>query len=170
MSYLIFMLRHKWFVIVYGLKLGVPLWRLLVHDWDKISAPRTFRAFRRRFAGGNDHYKMANDPDYQVAYHLHCNVRHKHHWQWWVSQLDEGRERILEMDDASKREMLADWRSMGRIKNEPHTWVWYQWYRPQMKVHPETLKWLDRQLFLQAKAEAGNDEAAKFYIGLTIAA
>lgn len=163
MNYLWFMLRHKWFVFVYGVKLGVPLWRLLIHDWDKILASRTRNAFKRRFDNGNDHYKMANDPEYQIAYHLHCNIRHRHHWQWWVSQLDKGQERVLKMDDVSMREMIADWRSMGKIKNEPHTWKWYQWYRSQMKVHPMTLKSLDYEMSVEAADYGGAKEAEKFW-------
>src|SRR3990167_531856 len=84
MAYLIFMLRHKWFVFLECLKLGVPIWRAIIHDWDKIFAPHTFIAFKRRYDQGNDHYKMANNSAYQMAYHLHCNRRHKHHWQWWI--------------------------------------------------------------------------------------
>ena len=166
MAYLIFMLRHKWFVFLECLKLGVPIWRAIIHDWDKIFAPHTFIAFKRRYDQGNDHYKMANNSAYQMAYHLHCNRRHKHHWQWWISQLDEGKQRVLEMDDVSMREMLADWRGMGKTKHEPHTWIWYQWYRSQMTVHPQTLLWLDWQIAIEAANYGGADEAAKFWDGI----
>lgn len=35
LKYLSYVLRHKWFVLVAGLKTGAPLWRLLIHDWSK---------------------------------------------------------------------------------------------------------------------------------------
>lgn len=33
--YLKYVIRHKWFVLLAGLTLGVPLRQLLVHDWSK---------------------------------------------------------------------------------------------------------------------------------------
>lgn len=33
--YLVYLARHKWYVFVAGLRLDVPLWRLIVHDWSK---------------------------------------------------------------------------------------------------------------------------------------
>ena len=38
LRYLGYVLRHKWFVLVAGLKVGAPLWRLLIHDWSKFTA------------------------------------------------------------------------------------------------------------------------------------
>ena len=35
LKYLSYVLRHKWFVLLAGLRVGAPLWRLLVHDWTK---------------------------------------------------------------------------------------------------------------------------------------
>lgn len=36
-KYLSYVIRHKWFVLVAGLKTGAPLWRLLIHDWSKFT-------------------------------------------------------------------------------------------------------------------------------------
>ena len=33
--YLVYLARHKWYVFMAGLRVGVPLWRLVVHDWSK---------------------------------------------------------------------------------------------------------------------------------------
>lgn len=30
-------LKHKWFVLLAGLEVGVPLWRLIIHDWSKFT-------------------------------------------------------------------------------------------------------------------------------------
>jgi hypothetical protein len=38
--YLSYVVRHKWFVLLAGIKTGAPLWRLLIHDWSKF-APGT---------------------------------------------------------------------------------------------------------------------------------
>ena len=32
-----YLLKHKWHVLRAGLKLNVPLWRLVVHDWSKLT-------------------------------------------------------------------------------------------------------------------------------------
>lgn len=32
-----YLLKHKWHVFKAGLKLNVPLWRLVVHDWSKLT-------------------------------------------------------------------------------------------------------------------------------------
>lgn len=156
------MLRHKWFVFLECLSLGVPIWRAIIHDWDKILAPRTFTAFKRRYDLGNDHTVMANDTLYHMAYHLHCNRRHKHHWQWWISQRDGGKSRTLKMDHVSACEMLADWRGMGRTYNQPNTWEWYLGYRSQMTVHPDTRAWLERQLAFQAFIYGGSEGLNSF--------
>jgi hypothetical protein len=37
LRYLTYVLRHKWFVLVAGLRVGVPVWRLLAHDLSKFS-------------------------------------------------------------------------------------------------------------------------------------
>lgn len=35
--YLSYVVRHKWFVLLAGLKTGAPLWRLVIHDWSKFT-------------------------------------------------------------------------------------------------------------------------------------
>jgi hypothetical protein len=34
-QYLSYVVRHKWFVLLAGLRTGAPLWRLIIHDWSK---------------------------------------------------------------------------------------------------------------------------------------
>lgn len=34
-KYAVYLARHKWFVFMAGLRVGAPLWRLIVHDWSK---------------------------------------------------------------------------------------------------------------------------------------
>ncbi len=145
MNYLKFILRHKWFVFLECLKLSVPILTAILHDWDKFRSDEWF-AYKRRFDNGNDFTLVADDPEYNMAYHLHCNRRNKHHWQWWISQRDNGKTRVLKMSDMAMREMMADWRGMARTLNKPNIWEWYEFYRPQMTVHPENLVWLDEQI------------------------
>jgi hypothetical protein len=37
LRYASYVTRHKWFVFRAGLKTRAPLWRLLIHDWSKLS-------------------------------------------------------------------------------------------------------------------------------------
>lgn len=51
LRYASYVARHKWFVLMAGLKTGAPLWRLLIHDWTKLLPCEWFpyvRAFNTR--------------------------------------------------------------------------------------------------------------------------
>lgn len=48
LQYLWYVLRHKWFVFLGGLKTGAPIWRLLIHDWSKFS-PQEWRGYVDNF-------------------------------------------------------------------------------------------------------------------------
>ncbi len=38
MKYFILTLKHKWFVLLAGLRVRkIPLWRLIIHDWSKFT-------------------------------------------------------------------------------------------------------------------------------------
>lgn len=51
-----YLLKHKWHVLRAGLKLNVPLWRLVVHDWSKLT-PIEWFAYTCYFFGkkASDH-------------------------------------------------------------------------------------------------------------------
>jgi len=49
LRYLTYVLRHKW--LYTGLFLGVPFWRLIVHDASKVSR-QEWGPYVRRFYGG----------------------------------------------------------------------------------------------------------------------
>lgn len=82
--YAVYLARHKWFVLVAGLRTGAPLWRLLVHDWSKLR-PREWFPYVASFYGG---YKYSERPaavvdafDRAWLAHQHANP---HHWQHWL--------------------------------------------------------------------------------------
>jgi hypothetical protein len=52
-QYLKYVVRHKWFVLVAGLHVGAPLWRLLIHDWSKF-LPCEWRPYAAFFYGMPD--------------------------------------------------------------------------------------------------------------------
>ena len=46
--YLSYVIRHKWWVLVAGLRTKAPLWRLLIHDWSKFT-PAEWTPYVRSF-------------------------------------------------------------------------------------------------------------------------
>jgi hypothetical protein len=155
-QYLKYVLRHKWFVFVAGLKIHPPtlfqwpFWivTLILHDWDKFMPDEWF-AYRRRYFNDGDYQSQIDtaleNADYQMAWHLH-QKRNKHHWQWWITPKDDETFRILPMREYYIREMVADWYSMsqiktGSMKNTPN---WYDWNKGKIIVHPITRKTIER--------------------------
>ena len=47
-----YLLKHKWHVLRAGLKLNVSLWRLIIHDWSKLT-PIEWFAYTHYFFGKN---------------------------------------------------------------------------------------------------------------------
>lgn len=155
-QYLSYVLRHKWHVLLAGLELRVPLWRLLLHDWTKF-LPREWVAYRNWFYGGwrQDHYTGESEApaglkeayDCAWCHHVHKN---DHHWQFWIMTFDQGGRHILPMSDVARREMLADWKGAGRALGKPDTRAWYLANRENIVLHPETRAWIEQALGVTA--------------------
>jgi|SRR5579872_1338507 len=139
LRYLNYVLRHKWFVFVAGLRTGAPLWRLLIHDWSKF-LPIEWGAYVASFYGGYQY--VARPPEIVAAFdrawlhHQHVNA---HHWQHWVLREDSGATKIIPMPDRFVREMVADWMGAGRaITGKWEFAIWYANNREKILVAPET--------------------------------
>lgn len=132
LAYLKYLARHKWFVLQEGLKLGVPTWRLLVHDWDKL-LPWVWIAYRDTFYDerGRKQYKSTADFDYAWLSHQH---RNKHHWQHWVLRGDTHGERPLQIPEEHLMEMVADWRGASRA-NGGNVVAWYAENKHKITLH-----------------------------------
>jgi hypothetical protein len=137
-KYLSYILRHKWYVFIECMKLGIP-WRGLSHDMSKF-LPSEFFAYTNFFYGEKD--QMAFD----FAWHRH-QKRNKHHWQWWILKYDSGKLIIFEMPLKYRKEMLADWRgcSMARTGTDD-TANWYKENKDKMQLAPETRKWIESNI------------------------
>lgn len=146
-AYLKYVLRHKWFVFLAGIELKVPIWILILHDWDKF-LPFNFWAYARTFYNKDGSKKYEEFPDFAVAWNNHQKVN-KHHWQFWMLTWDRGETENLPMPDVYRREMLADWMGAGRALGFPKTWEWYEKNKEKMHLHPETRIWIEHQLHLQ---------------------
>lgn len=139
--YLKYVLRHKWFVFWACLKMGVPFWIALFHDWDKFLSDEWFAYVHTFYApDGSKQYKES--AEFSIAWLLHQN-RNKHHWQYWILTWDRGTFDCQEMPDVYRREMIADWIGAGKALGFPNTWEWYEKNRTNIQLHPTTRIWVD---------------------------
>lgn len=145
LKYLRYVLRHKWFVLLAGLRTGAPLWRLVIHDWSKF-LPSEWFAYADYFYGDGGQNHAAFNRAW--LHHQHLNP---HHWQHWILNLDDGGFKLLPMPEPLVREMVADWMGAGRAINGDGsieaTREWYR-YKPHMKaqMHHETRELVERLL------------------------
>ena len=119
--YALITIKHKWFVLVAGLQLEAPLWRLLLHDLSKFRPSELF-AYGRKFCGSAD-----DDAGFTRAW-LHHQNRNQHHWEYWIPRSDTTAP--LRIPRAVLREMVADWIGATRAYNGAWpsigAWGWYQ--------------------------------------------
>lgn len=139
-KYLVYLVRHKWFVLIAGLRIGAPLWRLLIHDWSKFLPSEWFpyvSYFYRDNSGEGLEaigeyglvemapYGFFAEDRFNIAWNLH-QKRNKHHWQFWVLQQDCGDRFPLPIPNHYIREMVADWAGAGRaITGKWGVCTWY---------------------------------------------
>lgn len=125
-------MAHKYYVLKAGLKLGgIPLWRLIVHDWQKFTLSE-FPAYAIQFFG-SDEYKLDNYPsafycvdNFKLAW-LHHENSAPHHWGYWT-QASSGDK--FDMPDTYIREMVADW--MGASKTYTGSWDMTEWLKENL--------------------------------------
>lgn len=136
LRYLRTVMRHKWFVLVAGHRVGgIPFHRLLIHDWSKFTSaewPAYVRRFEKGRAGDMDH---SRDPDeFKHAFEHHW-ANNPHHWEFWCW----GDSFPYEMPEAYAREMVADWMAAGRgYAGKWDVQGWYGQNRERINLHPNT--------------------------------
>jgi len=154
-----YVLLHKWFVFLAGLKLGVPLGRLILHDWTKF-LPREWFPYTTFFYGHGMTREAAAARDYnfpvseaaELAFEIawaHHQHKNDHHWQFWVRLGDDGTTLVLPMSENARREMLADWMGAGRALGKPDTRAWYLANRDKMQLHDETRLIIEHALHVE---------------------
>ena len=151
------LLAHKWFVLQAGRKLGVPLWRLLVHDLSKFS-PSEFGRYARWHHGPEE---GRNKWEWVAAWqhHLHRNSHHPEFYlvSWHgapdfyqVSKVGEVVAEcilVLPMPEVCIREMVADWHAASKAYTG--SWDIGDWATtniPKMRMHTETAWLVDEVL------------------------
>lgn len=151
LAYLKAVLRHKWYVLLSGLKLGVPVWQLIIHDWDKFT-PGMWFAYANTFNKLNGDKQYDPDPNFDSAWLGHQN-RNKHHWQRWVLLEDSGKVMPLFMPLNHAKEMLADWQGAGRAYGNSDTKGWYLKNKEKIQLHPTTRKLVEYMLDIDCNWE-----------------
>jgi len=165
LKYLSYVIRHKWFVFVAGLRIGAPLWRLIIHDWSKFLPSEWFPYAVFFYAtkpvpayGDQRYFRDAKSPAecddivlqrqkaFDRAWLLHQH-RSPHHWQYWVLREDDGATKVLQMPEHFAREMLADWAGAGRaITGKWGSREWYEKTGGTRSLHPTTLLFVEGHL------------------------
>ncbi len=139
-----YLMRHKGYVFVECLKLGVPIWIAISHDWDKF-LPHGWFAFARAYFAPDGTPQRKLSPALTQARMIHQR-RNKHHWQFWVFIGDCGEIECLPIPSVYRREMLADWRGAAESMGAPDLLGWYTSCQETMLFHPETRHWIEQQL------------------------
>jgi hypothetical protein len=132
---------HKWFVFRAGLKVGVSLWQLLVHDLSKYT-PAELPHYGRQFYGDK------SDPvGFNIAWLHHQNVN-PHHWEYWVPRTTHYAGTLvpyqpMKMPIKYAKEMAADWMGASRAYEGSwpvsfEQWNWFQANFYSLDLHPKT--------------------------------
>lgn len=124
--------RHKYFVFICGIDLGVSIWQLLVHDLSKFT-PAEFVPYAKYWEGGEKDGQGKANFDKAWLRHIHHNP---HHWEHWLLM-----GRPLPMPDKYLREMIADWGGAGMAYSgrfDLKEWLEKNWSRVKANLHPET--------------------------------
>lgn len=158
-KYLKYLLKHKWYVFKEACRLGIP-WRGLVHDLSKLR-PREWFPYAEYFYGDRScitisvtstSIKDDRKEAFDLAWlqHQHSNP---HHWQYWILREDSGETKILEMPDAYRKEMLADWIGAGKaiLGNTADTKGWYLRNKDKILLGEETRGWIEAMLGIPYK-------------------
>lgn len=154
--YLDYVLTHKRHVFIAGIRLGVPLWALIVHDWTKFM-PDEWRPYRDRFyppsgqtAGGiTDALKQFNEATLQ---HFR---RNPHHWQYWMTGSMNGVLEVFPMPERFVREMVADWIGAAKAQGNGRVSLWWKQKRDRMKLDYRTRELVDELIDRVEKENIG---------------
>ena len=151
LKYLSYVVRHKWFVFLGGLRYGVPLHQLAVHDWTKF-LPREWIPYVNQFyrpgapklRAGYFHNPDLGNVAFNTAWVRHC-MRNRHHWQGYAMVSESGGDPVtIPMPERFVREMVADWSGASRAQGfGPDPLPWYTKNRDRMHLHPQTRERVD---------------------------
>lgn len=134
MKYFKKLLKHKFFVLYYGIRYTkAPVWNLIVHDWSKF-LPYEYKRYKAYFTSEKTQ-EVVKEFDYGWLSHQNNN---KHHWEYWITRSghaasDRSIDEYYPLDIPEKyiREMIADWMAAsriytGKIPKMDGSWDWFE--------------------------------------------
>lgn len=140
-NYLRYVLTHKWHVFYACMKLGVPFWQALIHDWTKFTPIEWFAYVDRMAAGRHSTWQsVADTPEYNRAWAHHWQSN-PHHWDYWTNKhpiLSNMVGPALPMPKRYWLEMAADWYGAGMAQGKPEIAKWYYTNRDKRVLHLDT--------------------------------
>lgn len=150
LKYLSYVLRHKWFVLLACVRRGLII-RGITHDLSKFS-PREFFPYAKFFykkqvRDKTGYYKPTDTGDaaFEYAWLSHARAN-DHHWQYWVLATEDGN-KVYEMSDNARLEMLCDWIGAGKAqKTTGGPGAWYNSNKDKLILGPETRSWIEKEL------------------------
>lgn len=150
-QYFISVVRHKWFVFLAGMELGVTIPNLILHDWDKF-IPAFFIAYAKCFYAPDGSKQYQESPEFAYWWNRHQKIN-RHHWQSWLLTWDRGVTEALPMNYYDIIEMVADWKGAGRAYGSTDTLAWYMERRgtSKLQLHPFTQEVVDNLLGVELK-------------------
>lgn len=154
LKYLVYVLKHKWFVFVECWKRGL-IWQGITHDLSKF-LPSEFIPYARYFYGDYPEYEAIKyeysgglyrediERHFDMAWLKHIH-RNPHHWQYWLLQEDDGPQKIIPMPIKYLKEMVCDWIGAGKaITGKDNIDEWYSKNKENIKIRRIHHKWIQR--------------------------
>lgn len=136
-EYLKYLSRHKWYMFQASMKVGVPLWIAIFHDWDKF-LPSEWMPYAVTFYNKDGSKRYQEFPEFAAAWNMHQKIN-KHHWQYWILTWDRGESECIPMPEVYIRELLDDWIGAGKaIAGKDDPTEWYMQNKHKIIIHPTT--------------------------------
>jgi hypothetical protein len=146
LRYLRTVLIHKWYVLIVGLRFGVPWGRLLVHDLSKFSRAEwgPYVAYQPYFGKPKDQVPLDIEQAFQLACAHHW-AHNSHHPQYW-NTVDVPWDQRVPMPFEDVLEMIVDWIAVGRARKMPDVVTWYHTHQEDYPLHTITKAEISYQL------------------------
>lgn len=145
--------KHKLFVLVECWMRGLFLLGI-THDISKyllcefIPYARYSNGGRRKMKDSSGYYKpYTDDEEFNLALHHHV-INNKHHWQYWVMNVEDGEVVPLRIPDKYIVEMICDWIGAGRMRcdNVNGARDWYITNHKKIIIHEDSRKYIEEYL------------------------
>ncbi|MDX1471395.1 MAG: DUF5662 family protein [Flavobacteriaceae bacterium] len=148
-SYTGYLIKHKYYVYIFGRKLGLNRTQLLKHDISKFK-PRSFLAYAFYFYGpipATELEMALRKRNFKKAWRKHVN-NEPHHWEYYWSY-DGVSHNVESIPIEFLLEMIADWHGASKINSNSDDWdisFWYNQYNWEPRFSSDTYWSLRNQM------------------------